>query len=99
MRFKLLQAHVIADAYMEKGEVVESPPVGFQPTPLMEGLDDEAREAIKRVKLSVFGRYPWPHGLYPPGAFGVPPLDDPPIERPLDDNQPEYHFVGEPEYT
>jgi hypothetical protein len=26
-------------------------------------------------------------------------LDAPPIDRPLDDNQPIFHFVGTPEYT
>lgn len=96
MKFRLLQSHVINDVHLPAGSIVEDPPSG--PSPLMEGLDDEAREAVKRIKLSVFGRYPWPHGLYPPGSFGVPPLDDPPIERPLDDNQPEYHYVGMVEY-
>jgi hypothetical protein len=54
---------------------------------------------VAAAKQKVFGRYPWPYGLYPPGAYGAPPLDAPPIERPLDDNQPIYHFVGAPEYT
>jgi hypothetical protein len=96
MRFKLLQAHVIDDVLREKGAIVEDPPAV---TPLMEGLDDDARAAVAAAKEKVFGRYPWPYGLYPPGAYGVPPLDAPPIDRPLDDNQPIYHFVGTPEYT
>lgn len=94
MRFKLLAPHVIQDVLREKGEVVEDPPSGA--SPLMEGLDDDARAAVAYAKLKVFGRYPWPYGLYPPSGT---PLDDPPIDRPLDDNQPVYHFVGTPEYT
>jgi hypothetical protein len=97
MRFKLLAQHVIRDVLLEKGEIVEDPPAGA--SPLMEGLDDEARAAVTAAKLKVFGRYPWPYGFYPPGYMGTPPLDNPPIDRPLDDNQPVYHFVGTPEYT
>jgi hypothetical protein len=95
MKFKLLQAHVINDVLREKGEIVETATA----TPLMEGLDDDARAAVSAAKQKVFGRYPWPYGLYPPGAYGAPPLDASPIDRPLDDNQPVYHFVGAPEYT
>jgi hypothetical protein len=97
MKFKLLKPHVIHDQLMPAGTIVELPAGGA--SPLMEGLDDEAVEAVAHVKLVIFGRYPWPPGLYPPGTFGVPPLDTPPIERPLDDSQPEYHFVGTPEYV
>lgn len=97
MKFKLLQAHVINDELLARGAIVEDPPGGA--TPLMEGLDDDAVAAVTAVKLKVFGRYPWPYGLYPPGYYGVPPLDAPPIDRPLDDNQPVYHFVGAPEYS
>jgi hypothetical protein len=97
MKFRLLQPHVINNQLFARGTIVEDPPAGA--SPLMEGLDDAAREAVARIKLAVFGRYPWPHGLYPPGTYGVPPLDSPPIERPLDDNQPEFHFSGTPEYS
>jgi hypothetical protein len=97
MKFKLLAPHVINDVLLSRGTIVENPPAGA--SPLMEGLDDDARAAVTAIKLAVFGRYPWPHGLYPPGAYGVPPLDAPPIDRPIDDNQPEFHFVGAPEYT
>jgi hypothetical protein len=97
MMFRLLAPHVISDVLREKGEIVDDPPAGA--SPLMEGLDDEARAAVTYAKLKVFGRFPWPYGFYPPGYGGVSPLDDPPIERPLDDNQPVYHFVGTPEYS
>jgi hypothetical protein len=97
MKFKLLAPHVIRDVLREKGEIVEDPPAGA--SPLMEGLDDEARAAVTAIKLKVFGRYWYPYGLYPPGFGGALPLDNPPLDRPLDDNQPIFHFVGTPEYT
>ena len=64
MKLKLLAPHVIADRYYPKGAVIDVP--GYQPTPLMEGLDDEAKTAVAYAKLKVWGRYPWPYGLYPP---------------------------------
>jgi hypothetical protein len=94
MRVRLLEPHIIADAWQAKGTVLDLP-AGYPPTPLMEGLDPEAVPAIAYAHLKVFGRFPWPYGLYPPSG---PPLDDPPIPRPLDDNQPVYHYVGSPEY-
>ena len=94
MRVKLLDHHIIADAWQAKGTVIDLP-AGYPATPLMEGLDDEAVAAIAAAHLKAFGRYPWPYGLYPPSGA---PLDDPPIPRPLDDNQPVWHFSGAPEY-
>jgi hypothetical protein len=95
MKLKLLAPHVIADRWYPRGAVLDPPPPGYQPTPLMEGLDDEAESAVAYAKLKVWGRFPWPYGLYPPSGI---PLDNPPIPRPLDDNQPVFHYVGAPEY-
>jgi len=94
MRLKLLAPHVIADRWYPRGAILEAP-AGYQATPLQLGLDDEAKAAVAYAHLKAFGRYPWPYGLYPPSG---PPLDDPPIPRPLDDNQPVFHYVGRPEY-
>jgi len=94
MKVKLLDHHIIADAMRLKGEILDLPP-GYAPTPLMEGLDDEAKAAVAYAHLKAFGRYPWPYGLYPPSGV---PLDNPPIPRPLDDNQPVWHFSGAAEY-
>jgi hypothetical protein len=95
MKFKLLAPHVIRDVLREKGEVVEDPPAGA--SPLMDGLDEEARAAVNAEVVRVFGRYYGvPHGF---PSHGAPMIDTPPIRRPLDDNQPEFHFVGTPEYT
>ena len=94
MKVRLLAPHVIADRWYPRGAVVDTP-ADYEPTPLMEGLDAEAVEYITHVQLRVWGRYPWPYGLYPPmGA----PLDNPPIPRPLEENQPVFHYVGSPEY-
>jgi hypothetical protein len=94
MRFRLLTPHVIRDVLCPTGTEVEDPPSG--PSPLMEGLDPEAVEAVRRQLIAVFGRYDGiPHGL-PPG--GRPLVDDPPIPRPLDDNQPVFHYSGNKEY-
>ena len=102
MRVKLLAPHIIPvspgnDCWRAAGAVVELPP-GYPLTPMMEGLDDEARMAVEHARLKVWGRYWWPYGLYPPGYMGMLPLDNPPIPRPLDDNQPVYHYTGRPEY-
>lgn len=96
MRFRLLAAHVIEDVLREKDEIVEDPPGGA--TPLMEGLDDAAKAAVEREMVRVFARYygGLPHGF--PGAAAYPMIDNPPLQRPLDDNQPVFHFSGTPEY-
>jgi hypothetical protein len=98
MKLKLLAPHVIADRWYPAGTILDPPPPGYQPTPLTEGLDPEGVAAIESAKLKVWGRYWWPYGLYPPGYAGAAPLDNPPIPRPLDDNQPVFHYVGRPEY-
>lgn len=78
MKVKLLTRHVIAGDLREVNEVLELPP-GVAPSPEMVGLDREAIDAIAALKRRVFGRWVgWPRRL----------LDDPPIERPLDDPQP-----------
>lgn len=93
MKFRLLAAHVIENVLREEGEIVEDPPGA---TPLMEGLDDGAKAAVEAEMVRVFGRYAGlPHGF---PSQGMPLIDDPPIERPLDDNQPVFHFSGTPEY-
>jgi len=96
MKLKLLAPHIVEDRWCPRGTVLDPAPAGYQATPFMEGLDDEGRAAVAYAKLLVWGRYPWPYGMYPPEGT---PLDDPPIPRPLAENQPIYHYVGSPEYT
>lgn len=84
MRVKLLKQHVINNTLFEPETVlgdggVAIPP-GYAFTPFMEGLDAEGRRAVYIAKVRAFGRVT-PHGL----------LDDPPIERPLEENQPVPH--------
>lgn len=97
MKVRLLEPHVIADRWYPRGAVLETP-AGYPVTPRMVGLDDEAIAAIEYARLKVWGRYWWPYGLFPPGYGGAGPLDSPPIPRPLDDNQPVFHYTGRPEY-
>lgn len=73
---KLLAKHVIEDREWPVEQVL-SLREGVAVTPLMEGLDQEARDAITVCKLRVFGRNV--------GTRFMPRLlDDPPIEYPLD---------------
>lgn len=74
MLVKLLRQHVIDDVLREPDEILDV----WIVTPFMEGLDPTARAAIRQEKIRVFGRY------VSPGVL----LDDPPIERPLEENQP-----------
>ena len=76
MRVKLLVKHVIADRELPAETVLTLPP-GVAVTPLMEGLDAEAREAIIAAKHRTFARY------YRDRS-GIHLLDDPPIEYPID---------------
>lgn len=76
MRVKLLRQHIINGALKELNEILDVSVV----TPFMEGLDVEARDAILREKIRVFGRFVDP--------FHQKLLDDPPIERPIEENQP-----------
>ncbi len=95
MKVRLLTAHVINDELMEKGRVLDSLPLGYVPTSEMEGLDDEGREAVAVAVRQVYGRHPGvPYGFPTSG----PLLDDPPLRRPLDDNQPIWHYSGRKEY-
>jgi hypothetical protein len=92
MKFRLLTQHFIAGQLMERGREVEN----VQATPNMVGLDDEGKAAVEYEMVRVFGRHDGvPHGF----PTSTPLLDNPPIRRPLDDNQPIYHFVGTPEYS
>lgn len=94
MRVRLLAPHIIRDEWMPAKTEVDILPSGV--TPLMEGLDEEAIESIKKENLRVYGRYEnTPPGWEPPLG---PIVDDPPIKRPLEENQPVYHFVGRKEY-
>jgi hypothetical protein len=93
VKVRLLAPHIIRDEQLEKGAEVEIPSTGV--TPLMEGLDPEAIAAVAAARLKVWGRHPGtPYGLPPQG----PPLDSPPIPRPLEENQPVFHYVGRKEY-
>lgn len=83
MRVKLLRPHVIADTLRETDEELDVSVV----TPYMEGLDVEAREAIRREKIRVWGRYP----RYGPRVL----IDDPPIPRPEGEEQPVPHIPGQ----
>lgn len=77
MKVRLLSPHAIDDrVYLTHTELVVA-----LVSPLMEGLDEEAIVAIKEEKIRVFGRW---IGQYP--NFRL--LEDPPIERPLDNNRP-----------
>jgi hypothetical protein len=100
MKLKLLAPHIVPvgpnnDRWCPAGTILDPAPFGYRVTPLMEGLDDEGIAAVNYARLQVWGRYPWPYGLYPPSGV---PLDSPPIARPIDDNQPVYHFTGSKEY-
>ena len=78
MLVKLRAPHVIGDVVRRRGEVVDVRVV----TPLMEGLDAAAVEAIREEKVRVFGRWVNPFNHY----MGL--IDDPPIDRPLEECQP-----------
>jgi hypothetical protein len=94
VKVQLVEAHVINDRVCEKGEILDLPS-DFRVTPLMNPLDDEARQAVKAERLRVWGRYEnTPHGWPPQG----PLIDDPPIPRPLTENQPVYHYTGHSDY-
>lgn len=83
MRVKLTAPHVIDDVWYPRDKELDVSVV----TPAMIGLDDEAQEAIARERIRVFGRWVgrWPR---------LHLLDDPPLERPLDDNRPVAHTGG-----
>jgi hypothetical protein len=84
MRVKLLRQHMIDDALREPNEILEVSVV----TPYMEGLDPEARKAIYDEKVRVFGR--WVYDEHNVQYL----LDDPPIERPIEENQPVRRIPG-----
>jgi hypothetical protein len=82
MLVKLLRQHIIDGVLRERDEVVDV----FVVTPFMEGLDPTARAAIRQENIRVFGRWLDPqHTLL---------LDDPPIPRPLEENQPVERIPG-----
>jgi hypothetical protein len=83
MLVKLTAPHLIDDVLHDRDEVLNVDAV----TPLMIGLDAEAEGAIRAEKVRVFGRWigRWPN---------IHLLDDPPIERPIDDNRPVPPFGG-----
>ena len=91
MRLRLLARHIVNDELLERDEVIgdgpgdKAIPHGYVATPLMEGLDDDGRTAVHDAIVRVYGRHPGvPYNL----GTHRPLLDDPPIVRPLDDNQP-----------
>ena len=77
MRVKLLAPHVIGDRQWPAETVLEVSSV----TPLMEGLDTEAKKAIEDEIVRVYGRFVgnWPN---------MHLLDNPPIIRSVDNAQP-----------
>lgn len=77
MRVKLLSPHAIGDRLWPADTIMEVSSV----TPLMEGLDEEAIVAIAAEKVRVYGRWV---GRRP----NLRLLDDPPIERSLENPQP-----------
>jgi hypothetical protein len=78
MMVKLLAKHIIGDSVHYADEIINVSAV----TPLMEGLDSEAAAAIAQLKVDIFGRWIWT-------GHEWQLLDDPPIERPIWDPQPE----------
>lgn len=83
MLVKLLRQHVINDTLHYPDEILDVTSV----TPFMEGLDPDARTAIRTEKIRVFGRWLDPQHTRL--------LDDPPIERPIEENQPVPRIPGE----
>lgn len=86
MKLKLLRQHVINDVLYEPETILGDGgvdiPANYTFTPYMLGLDDEGIEAVRQANIRAFGRYiPFTHTL----------IDDPPIPRPLDENQPVPH--------
>jgi hypothetical protein len=91
VRLRLLTRHVVNDQLYEPGTVLgdvpgdEPIPKGYVATPQMEGLDAAGVRAVADAILGVYGRHPgYPYNR----GQGRPLLDNPPIIRPLDDNQP-----------
>jgi hypothetical protein len=93
MKLKLLAPHIVADVWLPEGTVLDPAPDGYAATHLMEGLDPEGVAAVTAATLACFGRFPGPDGLFPPSGA---PLDDPPIQRIMAENQPVYHFIWQP---
>jgi hypothetical protein len=85
MKVKLLRQHIIADTERLADEIIDVSIV----TPFMEGLDPEAREAIRQEKIRVWGRW------IRDEAGIVRLLDDPPIPRPIEEAQPVPHIPAQ----
>ena len=83
MRVKLLAPHLINDRIRYKDEILDVTSV----TPLMEGLDTEAQQAITQENVRVYGRWVgrWPN---------LHLLDNPPIIRSLENPGPVPPFGG-----
>lgn len=90
MKIRLTKPHVIADTLLPADTILGDGgfpiPVGYQFTPYMEGLDEEGAAAVAKAVVRAYGRYPryGPHVL----------IDDPPIPRTLEENQPVPHWPG-----
>lgn len=78
MIVKLLRQHIIDNTPHEADEILSVSVV----TPFMEGLDVEAREAIRQEIIRVYGRWIRDEN----GVVRL--LDDPPIPRPIEEAQP-----------
>jgi hypothetical protein len=78
MIVKLLRPHIINNSQHNVDEILDVSVV----TPFMEGLDPEAREAIRQEKIRVWGRW------IRDETGVVRLLDDPPIPRPIEEAQP-----------
>lgn len=88
MMVRLLEPHVIANRWWPTATEMELPQ-DVRVTPLMVGLDDEAQSAIAEIKVAIFGRWIWD-----PDARRWYLLDNPPIQRPITDPQPEHPIPG-----
>lgn len=88
MRVQIFQQHFIDGRLYEPRSVIDLP-TGVAVTPYMVPLDEEARQAVAQERIRVFGRWE----LDSDGGWYL--LDDPPLLRPLTDNQPVPPIPGE----
>lgn len=90
MKLKLLRQHIINGILYEPETILGDGgvpiPKGYMFTPYMEGLDAQGIEVVREAVLRAFGR-----------VVDGKLLDDPPIPRPLEENQPVPHWPSRPD--